>query len=71
MLKNSLLIGSLLLPTLTFAKYEPWNFTILEGSLIKGNALPNGFGDSEKDFVFEIQGTTRYNLLDLFWFVDR
>ncbi|MEG2347923.1 MAG: outer membrane protein OmpK [Cetobacterium sp.] len=71
MLKKTLLIGSLLLPTLAFAKYEPWNFTLLEGSLIKGNALPNGFGDSEKDFVFEIQGTTRYKLLDLYWFVDR
>lgn len=71
LLKKFLLLGSVILSTVSYAKYEPWNFTVLEGSLIKGNALPNGWGTSEKDVILEVQGTTRYNLLDLYWFVDR
>ncbi|MGL5573550.1 MAG: outer membrane protein OmpK, partial [Cetobacterium sp.] len=71
LLKKILLLGSVVLSTISYAKYEPWNFTVLEGSLIKGNALPNGWGTSEKDVILEVQGTTRYNLLDLYWFVDR
>ncbi|WP_297405838.1 outer membrane protein OmpK [uncultured Cetobacterium sp.] len=71
MLKKYLLCGAICLSTLSFAKYEPWNFNLLEVGIIKNNSLPNGFGPSVKDTVFEIQGTTRYNLLDLYWFVDR
>ena len=71
MLKKILLLGSVLFSATVYAKYEPWNFTILELSLIKGNALPNGWGESQKDIVLELQGSTRYNLLDLYWFVDR
>ena len=58
MLKKILFLSSVTLSTVSFAQYEPWNFTVLEASLIKGNALPNGWGTSEKDVVFEVQGTT-------------
>ncbi|MGL5983614.1 MAG: outer membrane protein OmpK, partial [Cetobacterium sp.] len=71
MLKKILLLSSLALSTVTFAKYEPWNFTLLEGSLVKANKVPDGWGDSKEEMLFEIQGTTRYKLLDLYWFIDR
>lgn len=71
MFKKILLLGSLAFSTITFAKYEPWNFTLLEGSLVKANKVPDGWGNSKEEMLFEIQGTTRYNLLDLYWFVDR
>ena len=71
MLKKFLLIGSIAISATTFAKYEPWNFTVLEGSLVKSNYLPDGWGPSKKETLFEIQGSTRYNLLDLYWFIDR
>ncbi|MGL6114160.1 outer membrane protein OmpK [Cetobacterium sp. SF1] len=72
MLKKGIILSTVILSsTLAYGKYEPWNFTVLEGSLIKGTALPNGWGESSKDVIFELQGTTRYDLLDLYWFVDR
>ncbi len=69
MLKKILLFASL--STMVFGEYKPWNYNFVEGSLIKGKNNPDGYGDSKKDFIFEIQGSTRYNLLDLYWFVDR
>lgn len=71
MLKKIILGGTIGLSTLSFGEYAPWNFTVLEGSLIKSNGLPNGYGASGKDTIFELQGTTRYDLLDLYWFIDR
>lgn len=71
MLKKILFASFIFTSLNTFAKYEPWNFNIIEVGIIKNNSLPNGFGPSEKDTIFEVQGTTRYNLLDLYWFVDR
>lgn len=70
-MKKTLLLTSLLISNVTFAEYNPWNFTFLEGSLSKGNFYPNGWGGSNKDLIFEIQGFSRYKLLDLYWFVDR
>lgn len=71
MLKKYLLCGAITLSTFSFAEYKPWNFNLVEVGIIKNNSLPNGFGPSVKDTIMEIQGTSRYNLLDLYWFVDR
>lgn len=70
-MKKYLTLGILLTCVNTFAQYNPWNFTVLEMSIIKSNGNPNGWGPDEKDTFLELQGTTRYKLLDLYWFVDR
>lgn len=61
----------LILSSFTYAEYKPYNFNMIEVSGFKGRNYPNAWGGSTKDTLFEIQNYSRYNLLDLYWFVDR
>lgn len=71
MKRNIVYLFMILTTQYVYAEYKPYNFNLIEGSIIKGNGYPNGWGTSTKDTLFEIQGSHRYKLLDLYWFVDR
>lgn len=57
--------------TSAMAKYEPYNFNQFTLSIYKGHNSPDAFGAPGRDNYLEIEGSHRYELLDLYWFVDR
>ncbi|MBC2855711.1 MAG: outer membrane protein OmpK [Cetobacterium sp.] len=71
-MKTKFLIGAFaLLSTVSFAKYEPYNFNMLGLSIYKGHNQPDAFGAAGRDSYLEVEGANRYKLLDLYWFLDR
>ncbi|MGL5124201.1 MAG: outer membrane protein OmpK [Fusobacteriaceae bacterium] len=69
--KFFLIILLILSNTIIFGKYEPWNYSSVEMGIVKSNSLANAYGSSGKDTTLSIQSNLRYNLLELYLFVDR
>lgn len=69
-MKKMLVILFLILSLSSFGAYEPWNYNFVNVSVFQGNNAADAYGDSIDDRYVEIEGFHRYNLLDLYWFVD-
>ncbi|ADO82093.1 nucleoside-specific channel-forming protein Tsx [Ilyobacter polytropus] len=54
----------------SFGSYEPWNYNYTSVSVFQGNNSADGYGESIDDRYVEFEGFHRYNLLDMYWFVD-
>jgi len=54
----------------SYGAYEPWNYNYVSVSLFQGNNAADGYRGSIDDRYIEIDGFHRYNLLDMYWFVD-
>lgn len=68
--KLSLAIILICFSQLALAKYEPWNYNMVQVSFFQGNNAADGTRESVDDIYFEIDGFHRYGLLDLYWFND-
>lgn len=67
------ILGVLLLVLLyanSLGAYEPWNYNYVNMSLFQGNNAADGYSESIDDRYVEFEGFHRYNLLDMYWFVD-
>ena len=69
-MKKMLVILFLILSLSSFGAYEPWNYNFVNVSVFQGNNAADAYGDSIDDRYVEIEGFHRYNLLDMYWFVD-
>ncbi|WP_319204361.1 outer membrane protein OmpK [uncultured Ilyobacter sp.] len=54
----------------SFGSYEPWNYNYTSVSVFQGNNAADGYSESIDDRYIEFEGFHRYNLLDMYWFVD-
>lgn len=70
MKKYILIIVLLCFSQLAVAKYEPWNYNMVQVSLFHGNNAADGTRESVDDIYLEMEGFHRYKLLDLYWFND-
>ncbi|MDP0488217.1 MAG: outer membrane protein OmpK [Fusobacterium sp. JB021] len=70
MKKKLLIIIMLCFGQLAMAKYEPWNYNMVQVSLFSGNNAADGTRGSVDDIYAEMEGFHRHDLLDLYWFND-
>ncbi|MGL4687928.1 MAG: outer membrane protein OmpK [Fusobacteriaceae bacterium] len=69
--KIFVITGLVLSTTIVFGKYEPWDYSSVEVGIVKSYNLGNAYGPSGKDTMLSFQSNLRYNLIELYVFVDR